>query len=460
LERNMLNRIMPYILCNKLLYHDQYAYQKNSSIIQTLISKTDFIYSAFNSSKAVLAIYLDLSRAFETVCHPLLLYKLLKLGFSSKSLSLVNNYLSNRCQMTIINNSISDILSLETGLPQGTILAPWFFILFLNDLFSVKTCGHTLCYADDTILLFELNRKTLNITDSITDSVCKVNNWFNDNLLIINGKKSNFTIFNQQTYNLPQSLHIKIGNNCLFYLETPKYLGLLFDTKLQWNIQINKMLIKTKFMTKQAHYLSKILSFKNKLIWYYAFVFSYVSQYAQFISTSSKNQYNKLSISHGKILKALFKQNIKQDTRLFNTKTSNGTNIQCKITYISGHCLEEFMKKNNLLNLQQIASYNIINSIQKMKIHNNKNNLNNNNDLNDNMTKFSGVKFNSMKDLNSCTTRSIHNKLIVPFYIKTSGQLKYDYRAAEMYNKIPDNIITISNIKLFKLKLKSYLLGN
>ena len=222
------------------------------------------------------------------------------------------------------------------------------------------------------------------------------------------------------------------------------------------------MLIKTKFMIKQAHFLSKILSFKNKLVWYFAFVFSYISQFAIIISTCNKNQCTKLSNSNDKIIKALFKQNIKKTTKIITTINPNTITIPTKFVYISEENFNEFMKNNKLLNFLQIANYNIIMTIHKIKINSYKSN-NNHNDLYSTLpiaylNTLANIKFNKATNLTSCNTRSMQNKLLVPYYTKTVGQKNFDFRAAILYNNLPIDITCISNLKTFKLKLKHYLL--
>jgi hypothetical protein len=323
---------------------------------------------------------------------------------------------------------------------------------------------HYICYADDTVILFELNQLLTTIDNSIEDSILKLKDWFNNNLLIINGKKSSYTIYNLHTIEKIDT-QITFGSKNLFHCNNPKYLGLFFDTKLHWNFHINKMLIKTKFMIKQAHFLSKILSFKNKLVWYFAFVYSYISQYALILSTCNKNQCTKLSNSHDKIIKALFKQNIKKTTKTITTNNPNTIIIPNKFIYISEKNLNEFMVNNNLLNFLQIANYNIIISIHKIKINKCKSNNNNFNELyNDlpiaNLNTLANIKFNTATNVNVCNTRSMQNKLLVPYYNKTVGQKNFDYRAAILYNNLPIDITCISNLKTFKLKLKHYLLHN
>ena len=122
------------------------------------------------------------------------------------------------------------------------------------------------------------------------------------------------------------------------------------------------------------------------------------------------------------------------------------------------------MIKNNLLNFMQIADYNIIISIHKIKINycgsNNNNNLNylNNNLPIANLNTLANMKFNTATNLTSYNTRSMQNKLQVPYYTKTVGQKNFDFRGAILYNNLPIDITCISNLNTFRLILKHYLL--
>jgi hypothetical protein len=183
IEKNMLLRIKSFINFNNLIHSNQFAYQKQKSINNALIKKTNFIFNALNNSKMALAIYLDLTRAFETVCHPLLLTKLHNFGFNSKSLLLLENYLSNRIQYTVINKSISTPNKIITGLPQGTILAPWLFILFFNDIFLISHTGLTIAFADDIVLLYEIDKNANELLMNVNNSINDFSSWFKNNLL-------------------------------------------------------------------------------------------------------------------------------------------------------------------------------------------------------------------------------------------------------------------------------------
>ena len=167
------------------------------------------MYSNLGKSKSILAVYIDLTRAFETVCHPLLLLKLSKLNFHTSALSLLNSYLSNRIQLTVINNIMSKSASNNVGIPQGTILAPLLFNRFINDFLLSSDHSLNICFADDTLSLYEIPNTSTTATEQIISSLNNTYTWFKTNLLVINSKKSYYTIYN--TRNSPSNHLILIA---------------------------------------------------------------------------------------------------------------------------------------------------------------------------------------------------------------------------------------------------------
>ena len=137
---------------NKLLNSCQSAFRPNHSCINQLISITHNIYSPFdaNPSLEVLCVFLDLSKAFDKVWHEGLLYKLNSNGINGNALHLIKSFLHNRNQRVVLNGQISSWLSIRGGVPQGSVLGPLFFLIYVNDLpeglnFEVKL------FADDTL---------------------------------------------------------------------------------------------------------------------------------------------------------------------------------------------------------------------------------------------------------------------------------------------------------------------
>ena len=139
-------------------------------------------------------IFIDLSKAFDTVDHKILTAKLEHYGIRGKALDIFKSYLSNRKQYVQLENSKSKLRPITCGVPQGSVLGPLFFILFINDLYKCCPEGKVRLFADDTTIFFHKN----NITDIIATGkniMTQLNTWLRANKLTLNADKSSFTIF-------------------------------------------------------------------------------------------------------------------------------------------------------------------------------------------------------------------------------------------------------------------------
>ena len=142
-----------------------------------------------NEGKATGAIFLDLKKAFDTINHALLIKKLEKDGISGNSLKWFISYLNERSQTVNVSSSLSDFKNIDIGIPQGTILGPLLFIIFVNSLPDCVNCK-TIMYADDTTLMCSSNDASV-LQSQLNDNLSKIASWFNENHLTLNIKKTN-----------------------------------------------------------------------------------------------------------------------------------------------------------------------------------------------------------------------------------------------------------------------------
>ena len=157
-ETLLFNALYSFFEDHKLLNPCQSGLKKNDSCTNQAVSITREIYSAFdcNPSLEVRGVFLDLSKAFYKVCHDGLIYKLKLLGISGSLLKLIQNYLDNRFQRVLLNGQTSEWKPVKGGLPQGSILGPLFFLVYINDICSNLSTNVKL-FADDTSLFSIVN---------------------------------------------------------------------------------------------------------------------------------------------------------------------------------------------------------------------------------------------------------------------------------------------------------------
>ena len=193
-EKILYSRLIKYIDKSNILYKYQFGFRKNHSTEHALIELVDQIKLNMGGNKMTCGIFIDLSKAFDTVNHKILIDKLEHYGIRGKALDIFKSYLSNRKQYVQLENSKSELCPIYIGVPQGSVFGPLFFILFINDLYKCCPDGKVRLFADDTTIFFHKN----NIKDIISTGkliMIQLAIWLKANKLTLNAEKSSFTIF-------------------------------------------------------------------------------------------------------------------------------------------------------------------------------------------------------------------------------------------------------------------------
>ena len=169
---NVLEKIIfdeLYKLARHKLCENQFGFRKNRSATLQLLSFVDTVYKKFDNEaiKDLSFLYFDFAKAFDTVPHNILIQKLYNIGFGGKLIQLISSYLTNRKQYVKINNEVSDLIEVTSGVPQGSILGPLFFIICINGLPEHLT--EVICYgfADDMKLISEKQCNTETAVSSL-----------------------------------------------------------------------------------------------------------------------------------------------------------------------------------------------------------------------------------------------------------------------------------------------------
>ena len=209
-EKLLFNRVIEYLEKFKLLSTRQYGFCKNSSTIHAIADIYNNLTTTADKRLYNCCLFLDLSKAFDTVNHKILLWKLERyFEFRGPSLNLFRDYLNNRFQYTKIANCESNLLNVTCGVLQGSSLGPLLFLMYINDLPSPSEFSTTLI-ADDTYLnMSDANLESLQ--SRVNCELNKINNWFSRNKLSLNYQKSNYVLINkvlQKSISAPFTLTI------------------------------------------------------------------------------------------------------------------------------------------------------------------------------------------------------------------------------------------------------------
>ena len=214
LEKIVYNRFIVFIESNNLLSRSQYGFRQNRSTTAAVLQLADHILQEFDKNKFVIGIFLDFTKAFETVDHQILLSKMEHMGVRGVALQWFKNYLENRQQLVLYNKFSSGFLNLEYSVPQGSILGPLLFNIYINDVAESTKNLSTILFADDSCMYFSHN--DINSLFNIANEDLKnVENWLKLNRLTLNLNKSHYILFSRRKRTLQNIPLIKINDNLL-----------------------------------------------------------------------------------------------------------------------------------------------------------------------------------------------------------------------------------------------------
>ena len=245
LEKLISVRITEFLMVHKILNINQHGFLKGRGTDTALLEFTDFILKALEKGRVAASVMLDLEKAFDCVNVELLMRKIERYGLRGLVRNLLESYLVGRthcCKIRSMNGRtfFSDVLTVGVGVPQGSILGPLLFIIYVNDIFLLPITAKVICYADDTTIVDQY-RDTEELLESTERHLSVAAAWFSSNCLSLNSNKTKFTLFantldkpEELTYN---GLQITRSNySCL--------LGLTVDDNLTYRLHIDQVCTK------------------------------------------------------------------------------------------------------------------------------------------------------------------------------------------------------------------------
>ena len=213
-EKVIMEQLTTYLNKNNLIHKHQYGFRKNHSTEYASLHIVDYLNYEMDKNRTPTNIYLDLSKAFDSLSHYILLNKLQHYGLCDVALNLLKSYLTNRKQFVQYNEHSSDMKYSHNGVPQGSILGPLLFLIYINDLPNSSKLFNFLMYADDTTLYCCLEDITSkNKAHTLNIELEGVHSWLKANRLTLNVNKTKYMLFSKRKNNLPGEINLRINNN-------------------------------------------------------------------------------------------------------------------------------------------------------------------------------------------------------------------------------------------------------
>lgn len=235
LERILVDRLSRFFQAHQILYKSQFGFRTGSSTLTAAHELVDDIYEAFDNRSIVGVLFLDLKKAFDTINHEVLLRKLDYYGVRGTCNALIRSYLSNRSQYVLVNSTKSSLSPTTVGVPQGSNLGPLLFLIYIIDLPNLRLHGKPRLFADDTSLSYRV-LTTSEAIHHMEQDMKMLKAFFDENLLSLNLNKTKYMIFHSRWMKTSPHVDLIVNSTKIDKVECFKYLGLTFDSNLNWNV--------------------------------------------------------------------------------------------------------------------------------------------------------------------------------------------------------------------------------
>jgi len=307
-EKVFCKRLITFLNNCSILNESQYGFRKKRDTTQAILEFYLQLLNAAVEKREVLASFIDLSKAFDTIDHEVLIYKLEHYGVRGNALAWIRSYLSERSLYVDHAGHKSASIPLKPfGVPQGSVIGPILFLIYCNDLPNCLTSTKCVQFADDTTIYLPADNSTNLLTNKMNEDLQNLQKWCESNSLKINPTKTNFMIFNQQTNTNPQAYQVRMGPSIIEQVNKYKMLGVWIDDQLKWQAHIDYIHRKISQGLFALKLIKSYASKKTLLNVYHALVQSHLQYGIITWGLASQTNIRKLQVQQKKAIRLVHK---------------------------------------------------------------------------------------------------------------------------------------------------------